>query len=161
MKLRMTACIDAEKSQVWKVLSDIINVNLWVEPITSVRCEGNIKYGVGAIRICNLKGNMTIREEWVQWDEGHSFTYHADETSFLKSAKNKWTVKSEDQKTIITTESEVVLRCGIIGKIFEPLMYLISRKMGAESLAALKHLVETGKPFERSFFKLPRVPNIC
>ncbi|MFK5894764.1 MAG: SRPBCC family protein [Pseudomonadota bacterium] len=161
MKLRMSACIEAKKDQVWKVLSDISNVNLWVDPIISANCEGNIKHGVGTIRTCKLKGNMTIREKWVEWDEGNSFTYHAEETSFFKSAKNKWTVKSEKQKTLVITESEVTLQGGIFGKIFEPLMYLVSKKMGAESLAALKYLVETGKPFKRKFSKLPRVQIGC
>ena len=157
----MSACIEANKEQVWKVLSDISNVNLWVAPIISANCEGDIERGIGAVRICKLKGNMTIKEKWVEWDEGNSFTYYAEEIALIKSANNKWTVKSDKGKTLIITESNVILKGGILGKILESLMYLVSKKMGAESLAALKYLVETGKPFESNFSKLPRVPIVC
>ena len=161
MKLIMSACIEASTDQVWNILSDISNVNLWVDPIISASCESSVKRGVGAIRVCKLKGNMTITEKWVEWDEGNSFTYHADEISLIKSAKNKWTVKSDKGKTLIITESDVVLKGGVFGKILEPLMYLVSKKMGTDSLAALKYLVETGKPFEKQFSKLPRVAITC
>ena len=122
MKLIMSACIEASTDQVWNVLSDISNVNLWVDPIISATCESDIKRGVGAIRVCELKGNMTIKEKWIKWDEGNSFTYQADETSFFKSATNKWTLKLDKGKTLITTESDVVLKGGVFGKILEPPM---------------------------------------
>jgi len=161
MKLKMSACINSPKENVWKVLSDISNVDLWVDPILSAHCESDIKKGIGTIRVCKLKGNMTIKERWTEWDEGISFTYLADETSFFKSAKNRWSLKPHEGKTLIITESEVVLKGGIFGKIFEPLMYLISKKMGADSLAAFKYLVENGVPYEGSFSKLPRVSVLC
>lgn len=161
MKLVMSACIEAQKEQVWKTLSDIENVHLWVDPIISASCESGVENGVGTIRTCNLKGNMVVKEKWVQWDEGNSFTYHAEAMSIIKSAKNKWAIKSIKGKTLVITESEVVLKGGFFGKVLEPLMYLVSKKMGAESLAALKYLVETGKPFEKNFSKLPRVSIAC
>lgn len=161
MKLVMSACIEAQKDQVWKILSDIENVHLWVEPIISTSCDGKVKYGVGATRTCNLKGNMVVKEKWIHWKEGKSFTYHAEEMSIIKSAKNKWTVKSVKGKTLVITESEVVLKGGIFGKFLEPLMYIMSKKMGAESLAALKYLVETGMPFEKKFSKLPQFSISC
>jgi len=161
MKLKMSACIDAPKEDVWRILSDVSNVNLWVDPILSANCETDIERGVGTVRVCKLKGNMTVRERWTAWNEGHSFSYQTDEIYFFKSAKNKWSVISENGKTLVTTESEVVLKGGLIGKIFEPLMYLVSKKMGADSLAALKYLVENGSPYKGSFSKLPRVPSVC
>jgi carbon monoxide dehydrogenase subunit G len=161
MKLKMSACIDASKEDVWKVLSDIPNVNLWVEPILSARCESEIERGIGTVRVCELKGNMIVKERWTAWDEGVSFTYQADEVAFFKSAKNKWSIKTENNKTLVLTESEVVLKGGIFGKILEPLMYIVSKKMGSDSLAALKHLVETGTPFEGRYSKLPRVSVVC
>ena len=161
MKLKMTACIDAPKEKVWEVLSDISKIDLWVGPIQSVSCEGDIKKGVGAIRVCRLSGNMRVRERFVQWDEVSSFTYEADETKYFKWAKNKWSVKSENGKTLVTTESEVVLKFGLMGKLLEPVMYLMSKKMGGDSLAALQYLVEKGHPYEGKLSKLPRVSVAC
>jgi len=123
----MTACIETPKEYVWKILPDVSNVDLWVYPILSANCEGEIERGVETVRICKLKGNIIVKERWISWDEGDSFSYQADETSFFKSAKNKWSVKSENGKILVTTESEIVLKGGIFGKIFEPLMYVFQK----------------------------------
>jgi len=60
MKLKLTACIDAPKEKIWKILSDISSIPLWVEPINSAYCEGDKEKGVGAIRVCHLKGNIVV-----------------------------------------------------------------------------------------------------
>ena len=161
MKLKMTACIDASNEKVWQVLSDISNVNLWVDPILSARCESENISGVGTVRICELKGNMTVIERWTEWNEGVSFTYVADEVALIKSARNTWTVIPEENMTLVITESEVVLKGGIFGKLLEPLMYLVSKKMGSNSLSSLRYLVETGSPFIGNSSKLPRVSVVC
>jgi len=134
---------------------------MWVDPILSARCESESEKGVGTVRVCELRGNMIVTERWTAWDEGISFTYQADEVAFFKSAINKWSIRTENNKTLVVTESEVVLKGGVFGKIFEPLMYFFSKKMGSDSLAALKYLVETGTPFEGSSSKLPRVSVVC
>ena len=161
MKLKMAACIDAPKEKVWQVLSDIAHINLWVEPIQSAYCEGDVTRGVGALRVCHLHGDMVVRERFVQWEENNAFTYEAEPTKLFKWAKNKWSIKTESGKTLVTTESEVILGFGILGKLLEPLMYLMSKKMGKDSLAALQYLVETGQPYEGKFSKLPRVSASC
>ena len=70
-------------------------------------------------------------------------------------------MKAENGKTLLTTESEVVLKGGIFGKILEPLMLLISKKMSSDALSALKYLVENGKPYEGNHSSLPRVSSVC
>lgn len=157
----MSVCIDSPKEDAWKVLSNVTNVSLWVDPILSASCESKCQKGVGTIRVCKLKGNMNITERWLAWEEGEYFTYVADETRYFKSAKNKWSVQEENGKSLVTTESEVVLKGGVFGKLLEPLMYMISKKMGADSLVALKYLVENGFPYEGRVSKLPRAPIIC
>jgi len=157
----MTACIEAPKEKVWKVLADIENVHLWIAPIISATCEKGKTSGIGTIRTCNLKGNISIREEWVDWVEGHSYTYKAFGAPLIKSAHNTWSVKSENRKTLLTTESTVELKGGVSGKLLEPLMRIVSKKMGSDSLAAIKYLIEQGKPPEKKHSKLPRAPVSC
>jgi len=161
MKLKMTACIDAPKEKVWEVLADIANVHLWVAPIISAHCKNDELNRVGTIRTCNLKGNMTIQEKWIEWNEGDSYTYQAFGAPLIKSAKNKWSVKFINGKTLLTTESLVELKGGIFGKILEPLMTLASKRMGNDSLAAIKYLIETGEPYKKKFSRLPRAPITC
>lgn len=161
IKLLLTACINEPKDKVWRVLSEIEHVDLWVEPIISASCKSELSKGIGTIRVCNLKGNITIREEWIEWQEGRSFTYLGYNIPMIKSAKNTWSVKSVNGKTLVTTYSEVELKGGVSGKLLEPLMKIISKRMGADSLAALKYLLETGRSYEGNFSSLPRVPIMC
>lgn len=161
MRLKMTACIEAPKEKVWNVLADIENVNLWVGPIISAHCENGNRGRVGTIRSCNLKGNMTVQEKWIEWEEGDSYTYQAFGAPLVKSARNTWSVKSANGKTLLTTESVVELKGGILGKLLEPLMLFASKKMGNDSLAAIKFLIETGHPYEKKSSKLPRAPIAC
>lgn len=161
MNLKMTACIEAPIEKVWSVLADISNVPLWIDPIISATCENGKTSGVGAVRTCRLKGNLFIQEEWIDWNEGDSYTYKAFGAPMVKSAENKWSVQSENGKTLLTTESAVELKGGILGKLLEPLMLLISKRMGANSLAAIKYLIENGRAYQKQHSKLPRVPISC
>jgi len=160
-KLTSTACIEANIAEVWKVLSNIENVSLWIDPIEESFCSGGINRGIGAKRICKLKGNITIYEKWVDWQEGRSFTYEGFDIPLTKSAKNTWSVKQEDDKTLLISEAEIELKGGFLGKLLEPLMIFFSKKMAADSLASFKYLVEEGRPFEGKPSSLARVPVSC
>ena len=147
LKLKSTVCVEASKEAAWKVLSDIENISDWVDVVITAKSTGIVSKGVDAERTCELKNKVTILERWTTWDEGNSFTYEGFNVPMVKSAKNTWTVKAENGKTIITTESVLVLKGGVIGRMFEPLVKLMSKRLGAKSLASLKYLVENGKPF--------------
>ncbi|MEP2426106.1 MAG: hypothetical protein ABJH99_08825, partial [Tateyamaria sp.] len=47
----------------------------------------------------------------------------------------------------MTTQADVVLKGGRLGRLLEPLLRLASRKMGSQSLAAFKYLVEEKNHF--------------
>lgn len=134
---------------------------LWSESVLSAKCTGALKRGIGAERTCNLKNNITIVERWVSWNEGSSFTYEGFNLPLVKSAKNTWSLISENGKTLLITESEVVLKYGIFGRVLEPLMRIMATKMGSDALAAFKYLVENEQPFEGKHSLLPRVPIAC
>lgn len=161
MKLKMSVCIEASKEKVWETLSDVTNINLWVDPILSSQYESNKTRGVGTVRVCNLKGNIAVKEEFIAWQEGESYTYQAYGAPLIKSAKNRWSIESVDGKTLLTSESEVEIKGGVFGKLLEPLMYLMSKRMGTNSLAAIKYLIETERPFEGKMATLPKVPMVC
>ena len=79
----------------------------------------------------------------------------------IRDSKNTWSVKPDNGETLLTTESGVVLKGGIFGKMLEPLMLLISSRIGSNALYAFKYLVENGKPFEGKHSSLPRVTAFC
>ena len=161
MKLKATACIEAPKEKVWQVLSDVANIDLWVDPVLQAYCKNSQTRGAGTIRICNLKGNIKVEENFIAWDEGKSFTYEAIGAPLIKSAKNTWSVEPVNGKTLVTSESEVELKGGIFAKLLEPLLILWSRRVGGDALAALKYFVENGHPYQGKLSKLPRASAIC
>ena len=161
LKMKISACIETSPDKTWSVLSDIENISDWAEPVLSATSTGPVKNGIGAERFCELKGGITIREKWVEWEEGNYFTYIGYGLPLVKSAKNKWSVQSSNEKTVLVSESEVELKGGMWGRLLEPLMKIVSKRMASESLAAFKYLVENGCPYKGSFSSLPRVPLIC
>ncbi len=161
LKMCMSACIDAPVQKTWSVLADIENIPLWAESVLSAQCTGRINRGVGAERVCKLKGGIEIRETWVDWQEGQSFTYIGYNLPIVKSAKNRWSVMEDNGKSRLTSESEAVFKGGIFGVFLERLMRIVTAKMAADSLAAFKYLVENGKPFKGKHSLLPRVSPIC
>jgi len=148
IKLLLSACIDAEKDNVWKVLSQVEKINVWVEHVVSAYCEGDLIKGAGTVRVYRLKKNITIKEKWISWDEGHTFTYIGYNIPMVKRAINTWSVESIKGKTLVTTQSKIKQKGGVIGKLLEPLMRLMSKKISNESRAALKYLVENKKPYD-------------
>jgi len=161
MKGNISVCIEAPKEKVWDVLSNIPDIHLWVESIASAHCEGNKEYGVGTVRVCRLKGNMEVKEKIIDWRDGDSFTYETNNFLMMKYAKNRWSVKTENKKTLLTSETVIILKGGFIGKLFEPLMAMLLKKMANETLAGIKYLVETGQPYKGKYSSLPKIPVVC
>jgi ligand-binding SRPBCC domain-containing protein len=161
IRLVNSACIESSVENVWKALSDIENVALWAEPILEAHCRGDIKRGVGAKRVCKLRGNMTITEKWIAWKEGESFTYVGYGMPFVGSAKNTWSIGRENGKTLLTSEAEIEFRGGLFGSLLEFVFRPTLRRMGPQTLAAFKYWVENGRPFEGKHSALPVAPVKC
>lgn len=161
LKMAGTICIEASAGRTWEVLSDIESIPNWSEAVLKAKSIGKVAQGVGAQRVCELSNKITINEEWIDWQEGRSYTYAAYNLPLIKSAKNTWSILEKEGKTYLTTESEVVIKGGIFGRILEPLMRLASARMGADALAALKYLIENGKPYQGKHSSLPRPLAVC
>ena len=161
LKMKGTICIDSTIEKSWDILSDIEKISEWSETIVSAKSIGNINKGIGAIRECKLTNDVTITETWVEWNEGESFTYVASDLPLVKSAKNTWSLIEKEGKTYLTTEAAVVFKGGYFGKMIQPLMKIIFNKMGANTLAALKYLIENGTPYEGKHSSLPRPMAVC
>lgn len=155
MKLNNSVCIQASTDVVWIALSDIESVNLWAEPALEASCSGDIKRGVGAERTCKLRGNLTITEKWIHWDEGKSFTYIGYGMPLIKLAKNRWSIKNDNGKTLLTSDAEIEFKGGVLGKLLELVAGPSIRRMGPRALAAFKYWVENGRPFEGKHSSLP------
>lgn len=161
IKIISSACINANVKDTWSILSQVENINLWSEPVLKSYCSGSIITGVGVERTCVLKGGIKINEKWVAWEEGKSFTYMGYNIPLTKSAKNTWSVIAQKDKTLLTSEAEIVIKGGYIGRALEPIMLIMAKRMGADAMAAFKYLVEKGKPYRGKHSTLARAPVKC
>lgn len=159
--LRNTACIEAPTNKVWSALADLESVDAWVEPIKRARCDGDKSQGVGASRTCDLAGGISIREHWTSWNDGQSFEYTAVGMPLIERATNRWTLHSEDDKTLVVSETEIVLKGGMFGRILEPFMRLPMKALGPRTLASLKYWVENGTRYPGKHSKLRSAPVTC
>jgi carbon monoxide dehydrogenase subunit G len=161
IKLFASAWIEAPAETVWARLAKLEDIQVWSEPVLQARCEGDVLQGVGAERVCDLAGNVTIREHWVAWEEGHSFTYEGFGLPMMKRAVNHWSVIPKGEKTLLTSEAELELKGGVFAKILEPIIGPLIHKMASNALAPFKYFVENGRPYNGKSSELPIAPVIC
>ena len=161
IRLFASVCIEAPVEIVWARLARLEDIQLWSEPVLHARCEGTLSQGVGAERICELAGNYTIKEHWVAWDEGRSFTYEACGIPLMQRAANRWSVLPQGERSLLISEAELVLKGGVFGRMLEPILGPLMRRMAPNALAGFKYLVEHGHPYGGKAAELPRAPATC
>jgi hypothetical protein len=161
IKLASSVCIEAPIAIVWARLAKLEDIQLWSDAVLQARCDGPVTQGVGAERTCELVGHRTIHERWVAWDEGRSFTYEGFGIPLVKRASNCWSVLPQGDKSLLTSEAEVELKGGVVGRLLEPVVGPLMRRMGPQALAAFKYLVEHGRPYEGKSSELPPAPALC
>jgi carbon monoxide dehydrogenase subunit G len=161
IKISGSVCIDAPVSSVWTVLSELESIHVWADPIERSYCVGEHTRGVDAVRVCQLRGNVTVKETIVAWEEGKSFGYVAEGVPLMKRATNFWRVEERGAQTLVTASSELELKGGVFGRLLEPVLVPIVKRMVPNSLPGLKYLVENGKPYTGSTRKLLPVAASC
>jgi hypothetical protein len=161
IKLFASACIEAPAERVWARLAKLEDIQLWSEAVVQARCEGALAQGVGAERTCELAGKRIIKEHWVAWEEGRSFTYEGVGIPLMKRATNRWSVVPHGDQAVLTSEAELELKGGALGRLLEPLIGPVLRRMAPTALAAFKYLVEHGQPYAGKASTLPKPSAIC
>src|SRR6266545_1958712 len=161
IKLFASVCIEAPAAIVWARLAMLEDIQLWSEAVLHARCEGTVSQGVGAERTCELAGNYIIKEQWVAWEEGRSFQYEGFGVPLMKRAVNRWAVIAQGEQSLLTSEAELEIKGGMFGRILEPILGPLMRRMAPSALAGFKYLVEHGHPYEGKASELPRAPATC
>lgn len=161
IKLAASVCIEAPADVVWARLARLEDIQLWAEPVVHARCEGALAQGVGAERTCELANHRIIHERWVAWEEGRSFTYEGFGVPLMKRAVNRWSVLPQGDKALLTSEAELELKGGVGGRMLEPIVGPLMRRMAPHALAAFTYLVEQGHPYAGRASELPKAPALC
>jgi hypothetical protein len=79
--------------------------------------------------------NRTFKEHWVAWDEGRSFTYEGVGVPLMKRAVNRWSVIPHGEQSLLTSEAEVEFKGGVFGRMLEPILAPLMRRMAPDALA--------------------------
>ena len=82
--------------------------------------NGRMEWGRNAR--AGFSGGVTIKERWLEWEEGRSFRYEGHGIPSVANAANRWTVELHGHQTLLTSESEVRLKGGAISRPFSPLL---------------------------------------
>lgn len=161
IKISASVCIEAPANIVWAQLAKLEDIQMWSEAVLHARCDGAVSQGVGAKRTCELAGNHIIKEHWVAWDEGRSFTYEGFGVPLMKRAANRWSVIPHGEKSLLTSEAELEIRGGVFGRMLEPILGPLMRRMAPNALAGFKYLVEHRHPYDGKAAELPKAPATC
>ena len=95
------------------------------------------------------------------WDEGRSFAYEGSGIPLMQRAVNRWTVVSRGEQSLLTSEAELEIKGGVFGRVLEPIVTPLLRRMAPNPLAGFKYLVEHGSPFAGRLSELPPAPSSC
>jgi hypothetical protein len=164
IRMLSTVCIEAPASRVWECLTLLEEIPRWSAPVLSATCPAGRSSGVGAARVCTLRGNLQIKELWTEWsNEQRYFKYEAEGIPLVKRATNRWSVKPHSPiQSLLVSEAEIELRGGVVVRLLlEPMMERRMNVMGRQSLTALKHLIETGCEYQGDFASLPMPKVAC
>ena len=98
--------VNASKDRVWKKISNIVGLPLWVVDAKKTTYCSKKKRGVGAIRIITFADGNTIEEHVIAWKDREYFTYIATEGLPLRAYVATLSIKPKNKKiTQITWQS--------------------------------------------------------
>ena len=160
IRLKSSVCIEAPAERVWQALAVVEAVDRWVPAINHAYCDGEQTRGTGTIRICELD-RFTVREEFLDWEDGRSFTYRATGMPLVAWATNHWSIRPMGGQTLVTSEAQMAMKGGPLERLLEPIMAIVLRLGLPNSLAPLKYYVETGQSFVGNPRHLPPARATC
>jgi len=134
--------IDAPRSEVWAVVSDLEGAPSWNPSILEARCQ-QLKSGLGAKRTCRLKPSGHIEETVTDWIEGKRIEMAIEHAGGVRSARMAIELKDDGTWTSVVTTTEYEPAFGPLGLVMDRLvLYRSMRQMMDRSLAGLKDHVE-------------------
>lgn len=154
-RMMKTACIEAPADVVWAHLSRLDQIHLWTDVIHRSYLTTQASCGVGAERVCELGHDRSVTERIVAWEEGSSFTYESTNAPMMRFARNRWSVRAEGNRTLVTTEAEFELRGGWLGRLLGHVIVPILAFALPNPMVKLKYWIENGRPFEGRASALP------
>lgn len=144
--------INAPKHEVWKVLADIGGIYKWNPGVAHSYSTSEENSGEGATRHCDLqttggKSFGYLEERTVDWREGEGYKIDIYDSNLpIKSNVVEFTVKADEDGTIVSVSPEYAIKYGLLGSLINRLFLHRKLQQAMEGLlAGLKYHVETGE----------------
>lgn len=110
--------------EVWGWLSDYTNIHRIHPLIEKSYAEGSKSCGVGAVRVCEMKGGMRLKERVVDWREGGQYTVDVFETTMPMMARSTVTLGVRPVNvgaSEVFIDAEYAMKYGLIGGVADVL----------------------------------------
>ena len=116
--------IDAPVHHVWKKLAKLDDVQYWAASVESARYATDQTEGVGAQRVCQVKGLGTLEETITDWADGQTLTYAVKGMPrIVKHVQNTWRLEEiTPERTRVFSQIPLQTRYGAAGALFARVM---------------------------------------
>ena len=101
--VKKSVTINVSKQKVWKEISNIVGLPLWLVDVRETIFLSKKKRGVGAIRLIIFNDRKTIEEHVVDWKNEECFTYIATEGLPLRAYVATLKINPKSKNTSILT----------------------------------------------------------
>ena len=138
--------IDAPRSAVWSVVSDLEGAAGWNPTIVEAHCPESAS-GLGARRTCRLKPSGVIDETVTDWRVGERIEMLIGQSGGVRSARMAIELQDDGASTSVIATTDYQPAFGPLGLVMDRLvLYRSMRQMMDRSLAGLKtHLEATSR----------------
>ncbi|NNF58879.1 MAG: SRPBCC family protein [Rhodothermaceae bacterium] len=141
----VTQRIAAPVEAVWAALADIGSIADWNPGVVASHTTSAQTDGLGASRYCDLGRAGDLHEEVVAWEPERKLTLRiTDSTLPFESTDIEFTLRPDDDGTVVTVAPVYALKYGPLGRLLDRLMVRRTYERGMEALlAGLKQHVES------------------
>ncbi len=156
-----TRAINASSSNIWTVLSDFSNIQIFHPNVLDVDQLSQVDRGLGAERRCNFYGGDSAVEKIIAWDDERQFftcTVTEIAAPILDVTAGMRVKAIDSQHCEVQIEMTYVPKWGILGKVLDVLVLRMAmRSTFNKVLKGLKHHVETGDLIGKNGKPIPRI----
>ncbi|MEM7285082.1 MAG: SRPBCC family protein [Actinomycetota bacterium] len=122
--LKIERTVNAPREAVWAVLADYPNIADWNGGVNASFAIGDAVQGVGAVRKCELDGNVAMRETVTEWTEGQQMAIAIDQIEKMPvdEASMTFTLGDAGDRSTITMSYDYAPKGGPFGFLIAAMM---------------------------------------
>ena len=122
--LTIERTVNAPRSAVWAVLADYPNISVWNSGVHRSDAVGDTTEGVGAVRVCELDGNVSMRETVTAWTDQQTMAIAIDDIQKMpvKEAAMTFSLADAGDATTLTMSYDFAPKGGPFAGLLAAMM---------------------------------------